>query len=77
MSPETVGTVAGFGSSDPALLETFESLVRRLTPELLAALHKAALDYLDLVPPVATLAAPVGRRDYLKQLVHGINFETM
>jgi hypothetical protein len=52
-------------------------LAQQLTPELLADLQKTALDYLDLVPPVATLGAPVGRRDYLKQLVHGINFETM
>lgn len=36
MSPETIGTETRFGSSDPALLEAFESLVRRLTPELLA-----------------------------------------
>jgi hypothetical protein len=61
----------------PCAAQLAVRLAPQLTPALLADLHKTALDYLDLVPPVATLAAPVGRRDYFKQLVHNINFATM
>jgi hypothetical protein len=40
----------------------------------LQAIHGTALDYLDLVPPIGTLAAEPGRRDYLKQLARDIDF---
>jgi hypothetical protein len=60
----------------PCAAQLAVRLAPQITPQLLANLQEMALDYLDLVPPVATLAAPAGRRDYLKQLMHGISFET-
>jgi hypothetical protein len=40
----------------------------------LAALHQAALDYLDKVPSIGTLAVAPGQRDYLRQLAGEIDF---
>src|SRR5436190_1035928 len=40
----------------------------------LQAIHTAALDYLDLVPAVTTLAAEPGRREYLQKLARDIDF---